>query len=98
MLDSILVITLVILSMATIGCFLRLVKGPSLPDRVIALDLIGIHLIAIVAVLSMWLRTDAFLDMILVIGILAFMGTVGFAKFIEKGRVIERDTTSHNDR
>ena len=55
-------------------------------DRITALDTIGINVIAIVAVLSMMLHTQAYLDIILLIGILAFLSTVAFARYIERGR------------
>ncbi|MND88782.1 Na(+)/H(+) antiporter subunit F [compost metagenome] len=59
-------------------------------DRVQALDSIGINLIASIAVFSVLLHTHAFFDLILLIGILSFIGTVAFARFIERGVVIER--------
>lgn len=67
----------------------RLLKGPSLPDRVAALDTIGINLLAMVAVLSVLLRTQAFIEIILLIGILSFIGTTAFARYIERGVVLE---------
>jgi multicomponent Na+:H+ antiporter subunit F len=83
--------SLIILSISTLGFLYRVVKGPSTPDRVIALDAIGIILIAITAIVSLQLNTKAFLEVILLIGILAFIGTVAFGKFLEKGEIIERD-------
>jgi multicomponent Na+:H+ antiporter subunit F len=83
--------SLIILSISTLGFLYRVVKGPSTPDRVIALDAIGINLIAITAIVSLQLNTKAFLEVILLIGILAFIGTVAFGKFLEKGEIIERD-------
>lgn len=83
-------VALVILSIAMVGFLYRVVKGPSAADRVIALDVMGITLAGIVAIVSILLNTSTFLDVILLIGILAFVGTVAFAKFLEKGVVIER--------
>ncbi|ASI35564.1 MULTISPECIES: Na(+)/H(+) antiporter subunit F1 [unclassified Exiguobacterium] len=74
-----------------LGLFYRVIKGPSIADRVIALDSIGISLISIVGLVSVLLRTSDYLEVILLIGILAFIGTVAFSKFIEKGEIIERD-------
>ncbi|WP_170008782.1 Na(+)/H(+) antiporter subunit F1 [Bacillus fonticola] len=74
-----------------LGFVYRLIIGPTTPDRVVALDAIGITLVSMVAILSILLDTNAFLEIILLIGILAFIGTVAFAKFLEKGVVIERD-------
>lgn len=90
LLDTLLFVALAILALSAIGCLYRVLKGPTMPDRVIALDTIGIHLIAITAVLSVLLETYYFLNIILLIGILGFIGTIAFSKFIERGVVIER--------
>ncbi|KRG14855.1 Na(+)/H(+) antiporter subunit F1 [Lederbergia galactosidilytica] len=68
----------------------RIIKGPSIPDRVIALDMIGVNLIAVIAVISIALKTKAFLEVILVLGILSFISTIAFSKFIVRGVIIER--------
>jgi multicomponent Na+:H+ antiporter subunit F len=68
----------------------RLVKGPTAPERVQALDALGIYLIAGIAIFSVMLRSTAFFEVILLIGILSFIGTIAFARFIERGIVIER--------
>ncbi|RSL31559.1 Na(+)/H(+) antiporter subunit F1 [Salibacterium salarium] len=80
----------VIISVSTLIVLYRVAKGPSMPDRVIALDMIGVNLISLVGVVSLILETTAFLEVMLLLGILAFIGTVAFSKFIEKGVVIER--------
>ncbi|MFJ7640355.1 Na(+)/H(+) antiporter subunit F1 [Peribacillus sp. NPDC097264] len=74
-----------------LGFLYRLIKGPSVPDRVIALDAMGINLIALVALASIVMDTNAYLEAILLLGILSFIGTVAFAKFLEKGEIIEND-------
>ncbi|ART77808.1 Na(+)/H(+) antiporter subunit F1 [Sutcliffiella horikoshii] len=89
--DLLLSISLIIISIATLGLVYRVIKGPSVPDRVMALDSIGINLIAITAITSIMLRTDAFLEVILLLGVIAFVGTVAFSKFLQKGEIIEYD-------
>lgn len=69
----------------------RVIKGPSIPDRIIAMDAIGINLIAIMAILSILLRTYAFFDVILLFGILSFIGTIAFSIFIERRALVEYD-------
>ncbi|MCM3712766.1 Na(+)/H(+) antiporter subunit F1 [Halalkalibacter oceani] len=90
MFTTILVVALSLLSLSLLGSIYRVIKGPSPADRVIALDTVGITMIAMVGVLSMLLRTSAFFEVILLVGVLAFIGTVAFAKFIERGVVLER--------
>lgn len=95
MFEVIVHIALACVSIAMIGLIYRVIKGPSIPDRVIALDAIGINLIIIIALVSILLKTHAFLEIILLLGILAFIGTVAFSKYIEKGVIIERDRDHH---
>ncbi|MBC1484145.1 Na(+)/H(+) antiporter subunit F1 [Listeria sp. FSL L7-1485] len=84
-------IGLLLYSVSTFLYLFRILKGPTTSDKVVALDSIGMNLVAIVALLSMFYDTNAFLDVILLIALLAFIGTVSFAKFIEKGKVIDRE-------
>lgn len=93
-LEALLTVSLLILSVSTLGLVYRVIKGPSTPDRVMALDSIGINLIAITAIISILLKTDAFLEVILLIGVIAFVGTVAFSKFLQKGDAIEYDRNS----
>ena len=88
--ETILLIALV-LFMIAIGLLLyRVIVGPTLPDRAIALDTIGVNLISAIAIVSIVLNTKAFLEAILILGILAFIGTIAFSKYIERGDIIER--------
>lgn len=91
MFEIIIKIALLGISISILGLVYRIIKGPSIHDRVIALDVIGINLIAIIALTSIVLDTSAYLEAILLLGILSFIGTVAFAKFLEKGEIIERD-------
>lgn len=91
----IIIIALVIVSLSMLAMLVRVILGPSLADRVVALDAMGIQLMAIVALFSIFLGTTYMIVAILLIGILAFLGTAVFAKYMDKGKVIEHD---NNDR
>lgn len=91
MFEIVLSISLLLIAVASLLYLYRLVKGPSTPDRVIALDAIGINLIGITAIISVILTSSSFVEIILLLGILAFIGTVAFSKFLEKGEIIEND-------
>lgn len=90
-LDFILLLCLFLMTISILISLIRVIKGPSTPDRVIALDTVGINIIGVVGMLSVLLRTKAYLEIILLVGILAFIGTISFAKFLEKGVVIEHE-------
>lgn len=91
MFHTAILIAILFIALAMLGFIYRAIKGPTIPDRVIALDALGINLVALTALISIVLDTNAFLEVILLIGILAFIGTVAFSKFLEKGEVIEND-------
>ena len=64
--------------------FLRLVRGPSLPDRVVALDLIGTFAVGIIAAYDIATEQPILLDAATVVALVAFLGTVAFAHYVEK--------------
>ncbi|MEH7386456.1 Na(+)/H(+) antiporter subunit F1 [Bacillus sp. JJ1521] len=90
MIKIILIISMGFLTFAILATIYRLVKGPSASDRVQALDVLGINIISGVAIFSVFLKNTGFFEVILLIGILSFVGTIAFARFIERGVVIER--------
>lgn len=90
MIDSMLLISLVLFGVAGIITLVRIIIGPSLPDRIVGLDMVGVILVSVVAIVSVLLDTNAFLEVILVLAILTFIGTVAFSRYIERGVIIER--------
>ena len=89
MLDIILPITLLILSISVMLCLYRILTGPTMSDRIVALDTIGINLIAFTGINMIRQGTTAYVDVGLVIAILAFIGSIAFAKYLEGGTVID---------
>jgi multicomponent Na+:H+ antiporter subunit F len=76
-------VALSILSLALVLASYRLLRGPSLPDRVIALDLIAMVVVSIIGVYCIFTGVWYFLDIALVLALLAFLGTVAFARYLE---------------
>lgn len=85
--------SIVIITLAMIPVVFRMVKGPTASDRVVALDSLGVSLISLIALFSIFVKTVFFLEIILLLAILSFIGTVAFSKFIEKGDIIKRDNS-----
>jgi multicomponent Na+:H+ antiporter subunit F len=90
MINTILVLSLIIFGLAIAVTLVRVIIGPSLPDRVLSLDMIGVQIVSSLAIITILLDTPAFLEAILVLAILAFVGTIAFCKYIERGVLIER--------
>ncbi|MTI42658.1 multicomponent Na+:H+ antiporter subunit F [Roseibium hamelinense] len=75
-------IALAILSVSFILICIRTIKGPSLPDRVVALDMlvaVGIGFLAVFGILSNY---PLYIDVAITLGLVGFLATVAFARFI----------------
>ena len=85
MLDVIAEITLLTLGVALLAAFIRLVKGPTLPDRIVAMDLFGVLVVGLIVVLAGWSGVRATLDAAIVIALVGFLGTIAYATYVERG-------------
>ena len=63
--------------------FIRLVKGPSLPDRIVAVDLFAVFAMAIIIIYTFQTEQLLYLDASFVLAIVSLLGTVAFARFLE---------------
>ena len=79
-------VALTMLSVAACLTFIRLAKGPTLPDRVIAIDLICVVLMCLLVVMAGVTAQQAFLDVAMVVALISFVGTVAYARYIERER------------
>jgi len=90
MFDKIMLLAMFLLTVSLLLTLYRIIKGPTVHDRILALDSIGYIVIGIVAVLSIQLNSHAYLETILLIGILAFLSTIALSRYMERGVVIGR--------
>jgi multicomponent Na+:H+ antiporter subunit F len=79
-------VALTMLAVAAGLTFIRLLKGPALPDRVIAIDLIGVLMVCILVVTAAATAQQAFLDVAMVVALISFVGTVAYSTYIERSR------------
>ena len=77
-------IACLLLVAAMILAVLRLARGPSLPDRVVALDLLTILAVGFSALFAVAAEEPAFLDVAIALALVAFLATVAFARFAER--------------
>jgi multicomponent K+:H+ antiporter subunit F len=89
MLSIALDVTLATLTVSMGLCFLRLAAGPSLPDRILALDTLGVNAIAFLVVFGIRARTWAYFDAALLVAMMGFVGTVAMAKYLLRGDIIQ---------
>lgn len=78
---------------ALVLAFVRLVRGPSMPDRVVALDLVSAIVVAFTALYSITTNQPVLLDVAIGIALITFLGTVAFAQYIERRVRGERNDT-----
>ena len=86
MLSSFHEVALAMLALGAILSFGRLVRGPTLPDRVIAIDLIGVLIVCTLVVVASDAGEALFLDVAMFIALISFVGTVAYARYLERER------------
>lgn len=84
MTDALWTVILALLSAGLVFAFLRLARGPYLPDRVIALDLISILAMGFIVAYAVRFDQPNFLDVAIILAIISFLGTVAFAYYLER--------------
>jgi len=84
MMQSVNTIVIVTLTLALLMAFYRLVRGPSLPDRVVALDLISMIIAGMLTASVIRTRQPVLLDAVTVMAVVSFFGTIAFARYLER--------------
>jgi multicomponent Na+:H+ antiporter subunit F len=77
-------LALALIGLALILTFVRLARGPTLPDRVVALDLMGVLAVGMLAAYAVATDQPVLLDPATVLALVGFLGTVAFARYLKK--------------
>ena len=80
-----LVITFILLVISFLLALFRLIKGPSIPDRVVTIDLITTIFMGVIILFLLIHNQSVFLDVIGALAVIAFLGTIASARYLEKG-------------
>jgi multisubunit Na+/H+ antiporter MnhF subunit len=78
------IITIILLLSLSLSLY-RFILGPTLTDRVIAFDAMSIMSLALLVILALYFDRMLYLDIALVFGLIGFLGTTLFGRYIEKG-------------
>ncbi|RZT36889.1 K+/H+ antiporter subunit F [Cupriavidus agavae] len=89
MLAVVIPIALALQGLAFLLTVARLLRGPSLPDRIIALDTLSINAIALLVLYGMVIDSTLFFEIALLIAVTGFIGTVALTKYLQRGDIIE---------
>ena len=77
-------LAIILIGLALFLAFFRLVRGPTLPDRVVALDLIGVLAVGMIAANAVATNQPILIDPAAVLALVGFLGTVAFARYLER--------------
>ena len=66
-------------------CLGRAIVGPTAPDRVVAINMVGTKTVVIIALISCIFGQPSYLDIAMVYALMSFIATIGVAKYMEKG-------------
>jgi len=80
---------LIIASAVTLLAAYRVIQGPTVPDRVVALDTIGTNVVAIAVLFALTTDTGLFVTVGLVLAIIGFISTITVARFVTEGDIIQ---------
>jgi multicomponent Na+:H+ antiporter subunit F len=77
-------LVLAVLHLALLLTFVRIVRGPSLPDRVVALELSGTLVVGIIAAYGILTAQAVVLDVAIALALISFLGAIAFARYLER--------------
>jgi multicomponent K+:H+ antiporter subunit F len=88
-LDVALMIGIGAVTLTLLLCGWRLLRGPTIADRVLALDTLYLSLVALVVLLGLRWQTPLLFEAALIVALLGFVGTVALARYLSRGDVVE---------
>lgn len=89
MLAYVILLCMALLGVAAVLTLIRLVIGPEMPDRVLALDTLYINALALIVLFGIWLASDLFFEAALLIAVMGFVSTVAVGKHLLHGEIID---------
>ncbi|MCE4070268.1 MULTISPECIES: K+/H+ antiporter subunit F [Pseudomonas] len=89
MLGIVIPICLTLLGVAVLLTVARLIRGPSVADRILALDTLSIKAIALIVLFGIWKGSGLYFEAALLIAVMGFVSTVALCKFLLRGDIIE---------
>ncbi|MDU4249312.1 MULTISPECIES: K+/H+ antiporter subunit F [Pseudomonas] len=89
MLGIVIPICLALLGVAVLLTVARLIRGPSVADRILALDTLSVEAIALIVLFGIWKSSGLYFEAALLIAVMGFVSTVALCKFLLRGDIIE---------
>lgn len=89
MIQTAVVFSLYAVGVAMLLSLYRLLRGPSMPDRILALDTLYVNTIALLILFGMYLDSSIYFEAALIIAMLGFVGTVMLSKYVMRRDIVE---------
>lgn len=89
MIEIAILIGMHVVGLAMLLALWRLLRGPTAPDRILALDTLSISGIAQLVLFGMWMKTEIYFEAALVIAMLGFVSTVVLSKYVIRRDIVE---------
>ncbi|MDX1348048.1 MAG: K+/H+ antiporter subunit F [Thiomicrorhabdus chilensis] len=89
MLENVLELSFVLVALAMLLSLYRLMKGPDIPDRILALDTLYINSIALLILFGLYQGSPLYFEAALLIAVMGFVGTVALSKYLLRGDIME---------
>lgn len=90
-------VSLSLIMLSIVICFIRMIIGPALPDRVVALDLTANLLISFIATFSVITNQSVYIDVVIALALIVFLTTVAFANLIAQQAKHKKKKYSEGD-
>lgn len=85
MVNTILTVAAIIMLLAILLTIYRFIKGPDVPDRLVAFDVMTVSSLALIALIANFSSRIIYLDVAMVYGLLSFLGVIIVARYFERG-------------
>ncbi len=89
MIDTAIVVAMYAIGLAMLFCLYRLLRGPTVPDRILALDTLYVDTIALLVLFGMHQGSTIYFEAALIIAMLGFVGTVMLSKYVMRRDIVE---------
>jgi multicomponent K+:H+ antiporter subunit F len=89
MLDISIKIAFAAIAISMLLTMYRLIKGPSVPDRILALDTLYVNAVALLVMFGIQDRTSIYFEAALLIALMGFVGTVALSRYLARGDVMD---------
>jgi multicomponent K+:H+ antiporter subunit F len=89
MIATAILVAMVVVGSAMLFSLWRLIRGPSAPDRILALDTLYVNTIAQLVLFGMLLDSEIYFEAVLIIAMLGFFGTVVLSKYVIRRDIVE---------